>query len=239
MEQGAQPGRGWRDPLWKEAINAPCQVLDTKAGPLFLQDHCPAGVVERLSAESGLHAFACLPEREYQLLLTLAKRPDTKLTLAYTPGREIIGQVTLVPAAGWWQDLEFTYEMSLEVSSSWRRLGIARQLVARALQDEVVEELIILGFGLHWHWDTEGLGLTPFRYRARLARAAAVYGFSEYLTGEPNISADPANILLVRIGRGVNQNHFNHFVERLLHSDTLPGFSSAQRDRGGKCARAD
>jgi hypothetical protein len=27
-----------------------------------------------------------------------------------------VGQVTLVPAAGWWQELEFTYEMSLEVS---------------------------------------------------------------------------------------------------------------------------
>jgi hypothetical protein len=85
MEQGAQAGPGWRDLLWKEAINAACQILDTKAGPLFLQDHCPAGVVERLSAESGLHTFAHLPEREYQLLLALAKRPETKLTLAYTP----------------------------------------------------------------------------------------------------------------------------------------------------------
>ncbi len=135
--------------------------------------------------------------------------------------------MTLTPAADWWQDLEFTYEMSLEVSSSWRRLGIARQLVAKALQDEVVEELIILGLGLRWHWDTEGLGLHPFRYRTLLARAAAVYGFSEYHTGEPNINDDPANILLARIGRGVNQQRLNQFVERLLHSDTLPGFSSS------------
>jgi predicted N-acetyltransferase YhbS len=111
---------------------------------------------------SRIHAFARLPEREYQLLLALAKRPDTKLTLAYTPGREIVGQVTLVPAAGWWQDLEFTYEMSLEVSSFWRRMGIARQLVTGALQDEALEELIILGLGLRWHWDTEGLGLNRY-----------------------------------------------------------------------------
>lgn len=228
MEQEAQSGHGWRDLLWKEATNAPCRILDTKAGPLFLHDHCPAVVVERLSAESGLHVFACFPEREYQLLLALAKRPDTKLTLAYTPGREIVGQVTLVPAAGWWQDLEFTYEMSLEISPSWRRMGIARQLVTGALQDEVVEELIILGLGLRWHWDTEGLGLNPVRYRALLARAAGAYGFSEYLTSEPNISADPTNILLARIGKGVNQKRINQFVERLLHSDTLPGLSSSR-----------
>jgi acetoin utilization protein AcuA len=228
MEQEAQSGHGWRDLLWKEATNAPCRILDTKAGPLFLHDHCPAVVVERLSAENGLHVFACFPEREYQLLLALAKRPDTKLTLAYTPGREIVGQVTLVPAAGWWQDLEFTYEMSLEISSSWRRMGIAHQLVTGALQDEVVEELIILGLGLRWHWDTEGPGLNPVRYRALLARAAAAYGFSEYLTSEPNISADPTNILLARIGKGVNQKRINQFVERLLHSDTLPGLSSSR-----------
>jgi acetoin utilization protein AcuA len=227
MEQGAQPGRGWRDLLWKEATNASCSVFNTKAGPLFLQDHCLSVLVEQLRAESGLHAFMHLPEREYQLLLSLAKRPDTKLTLAYTLSGEIVGQATLTPATGWWQDLEFTYEMSLEVSSSWRRLGIARQLVAKALQDEAVEEIIILGLGLHWHWDTEGLGLHPFRYRTLLARAAAVYGFSEYLTSEPNINDDPANILLARIGRGVNQQRLNQFVERLLHSDTLPGLSSS------------
>ena len=227
MKQGVHPGHGWCDPLWKEATNITCHVFDTKAGPLFLHDHCPAGVVERLSAESGLHAFARLPEREYQLLLSLAKRPDTKLTLVYTPGGVIVGQVTLVPAAGWWQDLECTYEMSLEVSSSWRRVGIAHQLVTRALQDEAIEELIILGLGLRWHWDTEGLDLDPFHYRALLARAAAVYGFSEYLTSEPTINDDPANILLVRIGRGVNQQRLNHFIECLLHSDTLPGLFSS------------
>src|SRR6266705_6445811 len=42
----------------EKASIAPCQILDTKAGSLFLQDHCPAVVVERWSAESGLHAFA-------------------------------------------------------------------------------------------------------------------------------------------------------------------------------------
>ena len=118
--------------------------------------------------------------------------------------------------------------MSLEVSSSWRRMGVARQLVTGALQDEAVEELIILGLGLRWHWDTEGLGLNPFRYRTLLARAAAAYGFSEYLTSEPNISDDPANILLARIGRGVSQKRINQYVERLLHSDTLPGLSSSR-----------
>jgi hypothetical protein len=116
MEQGAQAGPGWRDLLWKEAINAACQILDTKAGPLFLQDHCPAGVVERLSPRAG-----CIPSRTFLSenisscsLWRSALRPNSRWPIH--PGREIVGQVTLVPAAGWWQELEFTYEMSLEVS---------------------------------------------------------------------------------------------------------------------------
>ncbi len=36
-----------------------------------LQDHCSAVLVERLRAESELHAFTHLPEREYQLMLAL------------------------------------------------------------------------------------------------------------------------------------------------------------------------
>src|SRR5260221_214204 len=54
-------------------------------------------------------------------------------------------------------------------------------------------------------------------------RAFASYGFSEYLTSEPNIRMDPANILLARIGRHVSQQHMNHFLNRLLSSQNLPG----------------
>jgi len=88
---------------------------------------------------------------------------------------------------------------------------------------DALEEIIILAMGLSWHWDTEGLGLTRLRYRRLIAQLFASYGFSEYLTSEPNIRMDPANILLARIGRHVSQQHMNHFLNRLLSSQNLPG----------------
>jgi hypothetical protein len=48
-------------------------------------------------------------------------------------------------------------------------------------------------------------------------------GFAEYLTSEPNIRMDPANILVARIGRRLEEENINWFFERLLRSETLPG----------------
>jgi hypothetical protein len=119
--------------------------------------------------------------------------------------------------------LDQVYEGAVQVSSCWRRLGIARQLLAFALHVDVLEEIIILAMGLSWHWDMEGLGLTRYRYRQLIAQLFANYGFSEYLTSEPNIRMDPANIMLARIGSHVDQQRINHFLNRLLSSQTLPG----------------
>jgi len=129
---------------------------------VLLRDFCPPSLVERLVADSGLRAFARLPEREHQLLLGIAKRPDCALALAHTPAGEIVGEVTLAPGDEWWQGLENVYEVAIEVSSQWHGLGIARQLLAFALELDALEDMILFAVGLSWHWDTEGLGLTLY-----------------------------------------------------------------------------
>jgi GNAT superfamily N-acetyltransferase len=197
--------------------------IATPAGPIFLQDHCPPALVESLRADSGLRAFARLPEREHALLLGLAQRSDSRLALAYTRRGEIVGQVTLAPADTWWEGLANTYEIAVEVSTAWRNLGIARQLLTLVFEREPLEHHIVLGMGLSWHWDMEGLAINRFRYRQVVEQLFAPYGFVEYLTSEANIRMDPANILLGRLGSAVDQQTINQFFQRLLQSATLPG----------------
>jgi hypothetical protein len=43
---------------------------------------------------------------------------------------KIVGQVTLAPLDHWWQDISNAYEIAVEVSSGWRKLGIAHQLLS-------------------------------------------------------------------------------------------------------------
>jgi GNAT superfamily N-acetyltransferase len=210
--------------LLKRGANGPRRnALETAAGSLILHSFCPPSLVASLKADRGLHAFARVPEREHQLLLGIAERPDCALTLAYTATGEIVGQVTLAPLDHWWQNIENAYEIAVEVSAGWRNMGIAHHLLSTALAFESLEESLILAFGLSWHWDYAGLGMSPFHYREMIARLFAAHGFGEYLTSEPNIRMDRANILVARLGSRLTEASINRFFQRLLQSDTLPG----------------
>jgi acetoin utilization deacetylase AcuC-like enzyme/GNAT superfamily N-acetyltransferase len=191
------------------------QTVETAKGSLLLRDFCPPSLVERLQVESGMCAFTRVPEREHQLLLTIAKSPDCALTLAHTPAGEIVGEVSLAPGEEWFKGLVDVYEVAIEVSSHWRGLGLARALLAFALEFETREDVILFAMGLSWHWDMQGLSISEFQYRDLIARLFASQGFVEYTTTEPDIRSDPANILLVRIGKRVDPSLASRFHRRI------------------------
>jgi len=197
------------------------KTLETSVGSLLLRDFCPPSLVERLIPDIGLHAFARLPEREHQLLLNLSKSPDCAIALAHTPAGEIVGQVTLAPGDDWWDGFENVYEVTIEVSSNWRNQGIAHQLLAFSLELDSLEDMILFAMGLSWHWETEDLKITVHRYRELISRLFGSQGFVEYSTTEPNIDMEPGNILLVRVGKNVDQHVVNRFLNRLQSAPHL------------------
>ena len=203
--------------------NSNVKKYKTSAGTLFLRNCCSPSFIAGLQVDEGLRAFARQPEREYQLLLSIAQHPENRLTLAFTTTGKIVGQVTLAPLDDWWQDIGNAYEIAVEVSSGWRKLGLAHQLLSFALEFEAMEEYLLLGLGLSWHWDHEALGISRFHYRELIGRLFAAHGFTEYLTSEPNIRMDPANILVARPGSRLKKESLNRFFQRLLQSNTLPG----------------
>jgi GNAT superfamily N-acetyltransferase len=218
-----EPGYSPIDEVFGDTCNSPVQTYKTPAGLLFLRSCCTPAFVEALKVDEGLRSFARLPEREHQLLLTLAAKPENRLTLAYTASGTIVGQATIAPLDNSWQDISNSYEIAVEVSAGWRRMGIAHQLLSLALEFESVEESLIVAFGLSWHWDYAGLGISPFQYRELIARLFAAHGFSEYLTSEKNIRMDRANILLARMGSRLAEERISSFFRCLLQSETLPG----------------
>jgi hypothetical protein len=113
--------------------------------------------------------------------------------------------------------------VTIEVSSNWRGVGVAQRLLAFALKLDMPEEMILFAMGLSWHWDLEGMQVSLHRYREMIARLFASQGFTEYATSEPNISMDPGNILLARVGKHVDPYHVTRFLTRLGSSSHLPG----------------
>ena len=199
------------------------KLLETAQGSLLLRDFCPPSMVERLHADQGLHAFARLPEREWQLLLNIAKSPDCALALAHTPAGAIVGEVTIAPGDEWWEGLDNVYEVAIEVSSNWRGLRLANQLLAFALELDALEDMILFAVGLSWHWDTEGLHMSMYRYRELIAHLFASQGFAEYPTSEPNVRMEPANVFMARIGKRVDARTSSRFLNRVMSSPNMLG----------------
>lgn len=218
------PMTGLFDLLHIQGSESPSRskMIETTNGPVLLRDFCPPSFIERLVPDRGLHAFARVPEREHQLLLSIARNPDCVLTLAHSPAGTIVGQVTRAFGDEWWEGLENAYEVTIEVSSQWRGLGLARTLLAFALELDRLEDMILFAMGLSWHWDFEGLGISPIRYRQLISHLFARQGFTEQATSEPDIRMDPANVLLVRVGSRVDEYTARRFFSR-IHSS--PRFS--------------
>lgn len=200
-----------------------CRAYATPAGTIYLRDRCPAAFIEQLRVDAGLYAFARTPEREHALLLDIARSERGTLALAYTGEGVIVGQVTFADAGAWWREVGVCREVAIEVSANWRKRGVARQLIELAVARADLEDWILLAMGFSWHWETEQLGLPAVRYREMLAELVAPYGFTEYLTTEPNIRDTPMNILLARLGSRVDQDALSRFYACLLRSETLPG----------------
>jgi hypothetical protein len=94
-------------------------------------------------------------------------------------------------------------------------------MLSFALELDALEDMILFAIGLSWHWDTEGLSISVYRYRELISRLFGSLGFTEYPTTEPNVSMEPFNVLLARIGKRVDQRFASQFLRRLLSSPNL------------------
>lgn len=202
--------------LYRDKVQPRSLNVEVKGESLVLRTACSPWLVEGLETDRGLRVFSRLPEFEHQRLLDIARKPENILSLASTPSGVIVGQVTLAPLHGWRGVLTNAYEIACEVSSAFRRKEIARRLLTLVLETEGVEDLILVGFGLSWHWDTVGLGLTRAAYRSMLTTFLASYGFVDCPTTEGNICLDPSNVLFARLGTQVSPERTIQFYNSLF-----------------------
>jgi hypothetical protein len=177
--------------------------LTTPRGQLLLRDLCPSSLLEGLQPDPGLDAFTRRPEREHAILQRVAQSGHGSVAIAHTQSGAIVGDVVLSTGADWWRDLSGVYELSIETSRDWRRLGIARGLVDFCIQAPWIEHMILLAMGLDWHWDLHGTGLDAGAYGDVLRKILLPAGFREVHTCEPNVAMHASNLLLVRVGARV------------------------------------
>jgi acetoin utilization deacetylase AcuC-like enzyme len=177
--------------------------FQTSRGELLMRDLCPPSLLERLTPDPGLTAFTRRPEREHSTLVRVAQTGHGSVAVAHTHAGAIVASLVLSTGVDWWHGLDGVYELTIETSHDWRRLGIARALVDFVVQAPWIESVSIVAMGLDWHWDLATTGLDAHHYGQMLARVLCPAGFRIVRTSEPNVAMHSSNVLLARVGAHV------------------------------------
>jgi GNAT superfamily N-acetyltransferase len=190
--------------LGAEAPSTRVETLDTVRGRLLLRDLCPPSLIERLHPDPGLAAFTRRPEREHAILMRTVQTGHGSVAVAHNATGAIVGDVVISNPSDWWEGLDGVYELSIETSREWRRLGIARALLDFCMRAPWIEQVILVAMGLDWHWDLQAAGLDADAYGVVLRSLLEKAGFVMRHTSEPNIAMHRSNVLLVRTGAKVS-----------------------------------
>ncbi len=162
------------------------------------------------------------PARQKEALLIAAGQPEGLVYIARHQ-QEIIGYVLFHKPSEYtrWSRHPRLLELgAIEVSRSWQRLGIAKELLRQAFKNEMLEDYVVITTEFYWHWDLKGSGLDVFGYQRMLTRLFGSVGFKRRGTDDPDILEHPANMLMVRFGKRASKTHVKAF-EDLTYRNSL------------------
>jgi len=80
-----------------------------------------------------------------------------------------------------------------------------------SMMDDAMEDYIIITTEYYWHWDLKGTGLNVWEYRKMMEKMMNAGGLEWYATDDPEICSHPANCLMVRIGKRVDNESIQKF----------------------------
>jgi acetoin utilization protein AcuA len=192
-------------------------IKETPKGTLTIRSNLPPGSFERLEMDDGLGRFAHYSSiiRNVETFETISRREGGRVTLALMEPKLIIayGICSYPDTEERWSTLgHVMYEMAaVEVSRNFRGLHVGRCVMDLSMDDDLFEDKIAYMQGLSWHWDLEGKGLTAPQYRLMMMHLYGLYGFREVYTNEPNLTLRPENVMMIRIGSRVSEEHQKEF----------------------------
>ncbi len=196
----------------------------TSKGIICLTADCTIPNLSKMQADPGFASI--LAAEKVVTMLCDVVRCGGDVSVARTAGGLIASFIAIQPIEPieWqnmkfrrrWQRLPIIYELgSFEVSRNWRGLGLFKALTTYAFNRPKWDDKILISNEYVWHWDVEGVHLTPREYGIMLTRLLSPHGFVEYYTDESDIACDPANRFMARIGSAVSAEQ-RHQFERLL-----------------------
>ncbi len=155
------------------------------------------------------------PAQQHEALVGIADLPEGRIIIARVED-QIVGYVTYVypdPLERWSEgNMENLIELgAIEIIPKFRGGGIGKSLLTVSMMDDMMEDYIILTTEYYWHWDLKGTGLNVWEYRKVMEKMMRAGGLEYFATDDPEICSHPANCLMARIGKRVDEASIQQF----------------------------
>lgn len=183
-------------------------------GNLVIEGPVSSEELEALEFHEDLTAFR-IPEQQKKALVAICDRPEGRIIIARHE-KQVVGYVTYVypdPLERWSEgNIVNLIELgAIEVIPKFRAGGVGKALLTVSTQDDAMEDYIILTTEYYWHWDLKGTGLNVWEYRSIMGKMMSAGGLDYYATDDPEVCSHPANCLMARIGKRVDQESVQKF----------------------------
>ncbi|PWW26151.1 acetoin utilization protein AcuA [Cytobacillus oceanisediminis] len=196
----------------KKTYNA--KELKTANGKLIIEGPISPEKLADYEFHEHLVAFRP-PAQQHKALVEIAGLPEGRIIIA-RDRHTIVGYVTYLypdPLERWSEGkMDNLIELgAIEVIPAFRGSGTGKSLLKVSMMDDAMEDYIIITTEYYWHWDLKGTGLNVWEYRKIMEKMMNAGGLEWYATDDPEISSHPANCLMARIGKRVEQESVQQF----------------------------
>lgn len=201
------------------------KALQTLHGDLIIEGPISPIQLAKLKFHQDLVAFRP-PPQQHKALVEIARLPEGRIIIARRQDT-VVGYVTYLypdPLERWSEGhIDNLIELgAIEVIPEYRGCHVGQNLLIVSMMDDAMEDYIIITTEYYWHWDLKGTGLNVWEYRKVMEKMMTAGGLEWYATDDPEISSHPANCLMARIGKRVDNESiqkFDHlrFMNRFMY----------------------
>ena len=187
---------------------------ETKQGKVVIEGPVDADTLASYTLHDDLKAFR-QPKQQHQALIGIAALPEGRIIIVRQENL-VVGYVTYLypdPLERWAEDrIDNMIELgAIEVIPAFRGSGVGKGLLTVSFMGDEMEDYLVITTEYYWHWDLKGTGLDVWEYRKMMERMMSTTDFEYFATDDPEITSHPANCLMARVGKRVQNDTLERF----------------------------